>query len=259
MTTATSSQPSAVESATHFWFGAAAGNWRSRVLAGTAPDARSPLSDGRPRRRGLVRSACCRISRLFLWPIWTPTTVWRRRQGPPAVPEPPMPRRCLDGMPAAGAWAGGAVAQAWPRSFPLIARAVGRRGSQHGTARMGSDAGRIGGCVRVRRNRRLACCLDTAGGQLPAAGRERQMTTAKRSGRARGEAGLGPGRHQQCGRHRHGSRQFLRKRTGQGQPARDRRQLAAPRAIAAGRMQRTPRVCTRQNPLLRLGLSDEPA
>jgi hypothetical protein len=43
------------------------------------------------------------------------------------------------------------------------------------------------------RNRRLACCLEPAGGQLPVAGKERQMTTPKKADERAAKQGSGQG------------------------------------------------------------------
>lgn len=67
MTAATLNEPSAVQtqekSAIHFWFGPGASHCRSRMLAEAIAAPRSPVSGGRPHRRGRARSACWRISR----------------------------------------------------------------------------------------------------------------------------------------------------------------------------------------------------
>jgi len=66
-TTATNSHPSAVQrqvkSATHFRFGAVAVKSRSSRFGAIAWVHRSPVSGGKPRRRGRARSAFARITR----------------------------------------------------------------------------------------------------------------------------------------------------------------------------------------------------
>jgi hypothetical protein len=61
------------------------------------------------------------------------------------------------------------------RSLPFTARAAGRHDAQHGIARMGSDAGRIAGCVRVR--------SEPSAGVPPWSGR--RATARRRKGKGR--------------------------------------------------------------------------